>query len=146
MRLIISGPGRRLSSAARKRKSTCLTEKVPLREMKRKKSRDAPREPSAFIPRVFQVSGVGLIIAGAVLLRDVDDFGNFLGNETTAPPIVLIVVGVVVFAIAFFGCCGAIKESYNMLMAVLSMNLFVIRPAGSCTPSHSCGVGRGRGR
>ncbi|KAL0272463.1 UNVERIFIED_CONTAM: hypothetical protein PYX00_005420 [Menopon gallinae] len=80
---------------------------------------------------MLQVSGVGLIIAGAVLLRDVDDFGNFLGNETTAPPIVLIVVGVIVFVIAFFGCCGAIRESYNMLMAFafLLLIIFIIELA-----------------
>lgn len=35
-----------------------------------------------------------------------------------APPIVLIVAGVIVFIVAFLGCYGAIKEHYNMLIAV----------------------------
>lgn len=35
-----------------------------------------------------------------------------------APPVVLIVAGVVVFLVAFLGCFGAIRESYYMLMAV----------------------------
>lgn len=34
------------------------------------------------------------------------------------PPIVLIVAGSIVFIIAFLGCFGAIRESYNMLLAV----------------------------
>lgn len=35
-----------------------------------------------------------------------------------APPVVLIVAGVIVFIIAFLGCYGAIKEHYNILIAV----------------------------
>lgn len=36
----------------------------------------------------------------------------------TAVPILLIVVGAVIFVIAFLGCCGAIKENTCMLMLV----------------------------
>lgn len=35
-----------------------------------------------------------------------------------APPVVLIVAGIIVFAVAFLGCYGAMRESYYMLMAV----------------------------
>lgn len=35
-----------------------------------------------------------------------------------APPVVLIVAGVIVFIIAFLGCYGAIKEHNNILIAV----------------------------
>ncbi|KAJ8964995.1 hypothetical protein NQ317_008797 [Molorchus minor] len=38
-------------------------------------------------------------------------------NKILAPPVVLIVVGVIVFLVASLGCYGAIKESYFMLMA-----------------------------
>ena len=40
--------------------------------------------------------------------------------SASSAPIVLIVVGVVVFFIAFFGCCGAWKESYCMVTMVCS--------------------------
>jgi CD63 antigen len=39
-------------------------------------------------------------------------------NELLAPPIILIVVAAIVFIVAFLGCFGAIRESYNLLIAV----------------------------
>jgi CD63 antigen len=36
----------------------------------------------------------------------------------SAPAIVLIVIGAVIFIIAFFGCCGAIRESHCMIVTV----------------------------
>lgn len=79
----------------------------------------------------FALSGIAIIVAGALVLADIDDYGHFLENETLAPPIVLIVAGVIVFLIAFLGCCGAIKESYNMLIAfaVLLMIIFIVELA-----------------
>nr|CAH7715065.1 unnamed protein product [Callosobruchus chinensis] len=66
---------------------------------------------------VFALSGLGLIIAGAVVLSDVGEFGHFLESRILAPPVVLIVAGVIVFLVATLGCYGAIRESYYMLMA-----------------------------
>ncbi|CAG9860725.1 unnamed protein product [Phyllotreta striolata] len=66
---------------------------------------------------LFALSGLGVIITGAVVLSNVSDFNHFLSSDLLGPPVVLIVAGVIVFVIAFLGCFGAIKESYNMLMA-----------------------------
>jgi CD63 antigen len=68
--------------------------------------------------RFFQISGIGIIAAGAVVLADVGEFTYFMEGRIMAPPIVLIVAGSIVFIIAFLGCYGAIKEHYNMLIAV----------------------------
>jgi len=68
--------------------------------------------------RFFQISGIGIIAAGAVVLADVGEFTYFMEGRIMAPPIVLIIAGSIVFVIAFLGCYGAIKEHYNMLIAV----------------------------
>jgi CD63 antigen len=69
----------------------------------------------SFLP---QISGLGILIAGIVVLNDVDDFNHFLDGRITAPPIILIVTGLMIFVIAFLGCYGALKESPKLLMAV----------------------------
>ncbi|KAJ8975390.1 hypothetical protein NQ317_008605 [Molorchus minor] len=66
---------------------------------------------------IGEISGIGLIIAGSLVLSDVGEFSHFMENKILAPPVVLIVVGVIVFLVASLGCYGAIKESYFMLMA-----------------------------
>ncbi|XP_025832077.1 leukocyte surface antigen CD53 [Agrilus planipennis] len=66
---------------------------------------------------LFAVSGLGLIIAGSVILSDVGDFSRFMETRIIAMPILLIIVGIIVFLVAALGCLGAIKESYYALMA-----------------------------
>ncbi|XP_044271170.1 23 kDa integral membrane protein-like [Tribolium madens] len=66
---------------------------------------------------IFAISGIGIIIAGALVLSDVGDFKYFMEDEILAPPIVLIVVAAIVFLVAFLGCFGAIRESYKLLIA-----------------------------
>lgn len=57
-----------------------------------------------------------------MVLADLNEFGHFLEGKITAPPIVLIVTGAVIFLIASLGCYGAIRESPKMLMLVGSRN------------------------
>ncbi|KAG5882059.1 hypothetical protein JTB14_007721 [Gonioctena quinquepunctata] len=64
---------------------------------------------------VFAISGIGLIIAGSLVLSDVGEFGYFLESRILAPPVVLIVAGCIVFLVASLGCYGAIRESYLCL-------------------------------
>ncbi|CAH0556036.1 unnamed protein product [Brassicogethes aeneus] len=80
---------------------------------------------------IFAISGIGIIVAGAVVLSDVADFHHFADNDLLGPPIVLIVAGAIVFVVAFLGCFGAIRESYNLLIsfAVLLLVIFVIELA-----------------
>lgn len=52
------------------------------------------------------------------MLGDISEFNHFVEGRIIAPPIVLIVAGAIVFLIAFLGCYGALKEHYNMLIAV----------------------------
>ncbi|KAJ8935172.1 hypothetical protein NQ318_000833, partial [Aromia moschata] len=66
---------------------------------------------------VDKISGIGLIVAGSIVLSDVGEYGHFMESKILAPPVVLIVAGVIVFLVASLGCYGAIRESYFMLMA-----------------------------
>lgn len=79
-----------------------------------------------FISIFLQLSGLGILIAGIVVLNDVTDFNHFLEGRITAPPILLIIAGLCIFLIAFFGCYGALKESPKLLMAVFKRILFYL--------------------
>ncbi|XP_035739868.1 CD63 antigen-like [Vespa mandarinia] len=74
---------------------------------------------------IFAISGIGIIVAGALVLGDVGEFSHFIEGRIMAPPIVLIVAGVIVFIIAFLGCYGAIKEHYSMLIAFAGALLII---------------------
>lgn len=68
-------------------------------------------------------------MAGAIVLADVNEFNHFVEGRVLAPPIVLIVTGLVIFLIASLGCFGAIKESPTLLLTVriyLLLNLRII--------------------
>jgi CD63 antigen len=72
---------------------------------------------------LLQLCGLGLLVAGALTYANIDQVDYFLdrvSNEVnfSAPPIVLIVVGSIIFVIAFYGCCGAIRESHCMIVTV----------------------------
>lgn len=80
---------------------------------------------------VFAISGIGIIVAGALVLSDVGEFRHFMENRVLAPPVVLIVAGCIVFLVASLGCYGALRESYLMLMAfaVCLLVIFIIELA-----------------
>lgn len=66
---------------------------------------------------VNQISGLGILIAGAAVLADIGDFKHFLEGRVIAPPVVLIIAGLLIFAVATLGCYGALKENPGLLMA-----------------------------
>ncbi|XP_053687941.1 tetraspanin-6 [Sabethes cyaneus] len=75
---------------------------------------------------IFAVSGLILLIAGILVLLDVNDYQHFVEDKLTAPPVVLIVVGTFVFLVASLGCYGAIKESPKLLNAFAVFLLIVL--------------------
>ncbi|XP_074662831.1 CD63 antigen-like [Tubulanus polymorphus] len=78
---------------------------------------------------LFFLAGLGLIIAGAIIQSKFSEFLKFF-EETSfnSVAVLLIVLGCIVFIIGFFGCCGAVKENYCMVMtfAVLMGLIFII--------------------
>jgi hypothetical protein len=74
-----------------------------------------------FFNLVFAIAGAGLLALGILLKLKNDDIQNFIPDKyhLGLPPILLIAIGSVIFVTAFFGCCGAIKESTCMLTTVI---------------------------
>ncbi|XP_063225389.1 CD63 antigen [Bacillus rossius redtenbacheri] len=80
---------------------------------------------------LFVVCGIGIVAAGGVVLYAVREHGHFMTSPLLATPVVIIIVGCLIFLVAFLGCCGAVRESYNMLLAfaVLLLVIFVAQMA-----------------
>lgn len=59
--------------------------------------------------------GIALVVIGGVSLAKIAELQQISEDHNiVAPSIFFIILGSVVFVIAFFGCCGAIRESYCM--------------------------------
>jgi hypothetical protein len=72
---------------------------------------------------LLQLCGLAILIAGALTYVNIDKANYFMDKVNdevnfSAPPIALIVVGSIIFIIAFYGCCGAIQESHCMIVTV----------------------------
>lgn len=67
---------------------------------------------------LFQLAGAALIAVGVLVKLNVTDAISEGDNNIHLAPIFTIIVGAVIFVIAFFGCCGAIRESTCMLTTV----------------------------
>lgn len=52
------------------------------------------------------------------MLADIADFRHFLESRVIAPPVLLIIAGLLIFAVASLGCYGALRESPSLLMVV----------------------------
>ncbi|KAJ9576359.1 hypothetical protein L9F63_006771, partial [Diploptera punctata] len=61
--------------------------------------------------------GLAILVAGAISYANIDEINHALKDvNIQGSPIALIVVGSIVFIIAFYGCCGAIRESHCMII------------------------------
>lgn len=73
----------------------------------------------------FAISGIIIIVCGGYSLHLFKKTGPVIGDDYVSAPVILIVVGSIVFLVAFLGCCGAMQESYCMLI-LFSVFLFLI--------------------
>jgi len=64
---------------------------------------------------LFFLIGLGLIITGAAVQTKFSNISRIIGDSELSLAYVLIGIGGIIFIVAFFGCCGAIKENYCML-------------------------------
>lgn len=69
---------------------------------------------------LFQIAGLALLAVGVLLKLKNNDVESFIPDKyhLSLPPILLIAIGAFIFITAFFGCCGAIRESTCMLTTV----------------------------
>lgn len=59
-----------------------------------------------------------IFTVGIIIQKMYYEYAQFIDDKFFSPPMILIVVGVIIFIVAFFGCCGAIQESNFMLITV----------------------------
>lgn len=81
-----------------------------------------------FFNFLFALCGLLLVVLGALSLHATAPLSQ-IGNQLGSSAIVLLVAGIVIFVIAFYGCCGAVRESHCMLVtfAVLLLVIIVVQ-------------------
>ncbi|XP_073679347.1 CD63 antigen [Garra rufa] len=83
-----------------------------------------------FFNFIFWLCGLALIVVGVLAKVSINATAILKGYSGS--PLVLIIVGVVIFFIAFFGCCGAWKENQCMVtMFAVLLSLIVITEIGA---------------
>lgn len=80
---------------------------------------------------ISQITGIILIAVGAGVASTFNEYDSFMQSRFYSITTFLIVIGVFIFIIAFFGCCGAIRENYWMVLifSVLLGIIFVLELA-----------------
>uniref|UniRef100_A0A1B6E043 Tetraspanin n=1 Tax=Clastoptera arizonana TaxID=38151 RepID=A0A1B6E043_9HEMI len=74
----------------------------------------------------FAISGIVLFTVGILIQQKYNyDYSQFIDEKMFTAPMLLIIAGVIVFVVASFGCCGAIKES-NFILITYAILLFLI--------------------
>lgn len=64
---------------------------------------------------------------GAVIHGIYHQYQHFLDNSFFSVPSLLIAVGSIILFIAFFGCCGALRENYCMIITVSHKYINIMR-------------------
>ncbi|XP_061402418.1 CD63 antigen [Musca vetustissima] len=75
---------------------------------------------------IFVLCGILLIVFGSIMINNVGDLSDFSDAiNTDLIPILIIILGCIVFVIAFFGCCGAIRENV-CCMSTYAVFMFIV--------------------
>jgi len=73
------------------------------------------------------LGGIAILAVGvAFFLRIADIERVFEDWNVQVVPILFIVIGAIIFIIAFFGCCGAIKESHCMTVTYSTFLMIIL--------------------
>lgn len=79
-----------------------------------------------FFNFIFWLCGLALVVVGIMVQIAVHNTYQIHDASASGVPIVIIGVGVIIFFIAFFGCCGAWKENYCMITTFAILLTLVI--------------------
>lgn len=80
-----------------------------------------------FFNFVFWLCGLALIVVGVLVQLSLHNTLMVKDPAASGAPILITALGVIVFLVAFFGCCGAWKENFCMLTTfALFMCLIII--------------------
>ncbi|KAM8711875.1 hypothetical protein ACLKA7_012390 [Drosophila subpalustris] len=83
-----------------------------------------------FLNVVFVAGGILMIVVGSIMVSSIGTFGSFSDSVNAQTiPISIIVIGCVIFIVAFFGCCGTIRENSccTTIYAVCMFILFALQ-------------------
>jgi len=81
-----------------------------------------------FFNFVFVVGRIALVAFGAIFYSGYKEYEKILPNlgPYGYPPILMMVIGCVVFLIAFMGCCGTLRESKCMMVTYAAFLLILL--------------------
>ena len=72
-----------------------------------------------FLISFLKVCGILLIVFGSIMVANIGHISNLPQSiEANSVPIVILILGCIIFIIAFMGCCGAIRENTCLTMTV----------------------------
>ncbi|KAH8267075.1 hypothetical protein KR018_001717 [Drosophila ironensis] len=84
---------------------------------------------------IFVIVGILLIVFGSLMLTSIENVSDFDGAVTPISfEVITIVIGCVTFLVAFFGCCGTIRENICLTKLYTSMMfvLFILQLVLTC--------------
>lgn len=67
---------------------------------------------------VFQITGIIILSVGVTVQGIYNGYNEFLSSQFLTLPVFLIVIGSIIFLVTFFGCFGAWKSNYCMILTV----------------------------
>ncbi|XP_014480572.1 PREDICTED: CD63 antigen-like isoform X2 [Dinoponera quadriceps] len=81
---------------------------------------------------LFVITGMVMLSIGLLILGAFHQYQHFLDNSFFSVPSLLVAVGTIIFIIAFFGCCGAGRESHCMIVTfcTLLIGVFILEIIG----------------
>ena len=74
-----------------------------------------------FFNFLFWLCGIVLIVIGALIKVKYGDFLQIADAKYADVSVFILVIGIIVTVMGFLGCCGAIRESYCMLVSFAAM-------------------------
>ncbi|XP_015177461.1 PREDICTED: CD63 antigen-like [Polistes dominula] len=73
----------------------------------------------------FVMTGIIFLIFGTAIHAVYYNYNHILDNKYLSVPSLMIAIGIIIFFIAFFGCCGAVRENYCMLITFTALLIFI---------------------
>ncbi|KAI4504558.1 hypothetical protein M0802_000108 [Mischocyttarus mexicanus] len=67
---------------------------------------------------LLKLCGLAILIVGVIMHINFNNYKDAMKENISFPSVTFIVIGSVIFVIAFFGCCGAIRESHCMTITL----------------------------
>ncbi|XP_050436484.1 CD63 antigen [Adelges cooleyi] len=65
---------------------------------------------------IIFLSGILLLSVGLSIRNVFNQYEQFLNEHYFTAPSLLIILGLIVLTVSFFGCCGTLKENYCMML------------------------------